>query len=355
MKWAEQPTIGLDIGSYAVKLVEFSGAPGEDPHKQSIRRVGMARLPVGVISDGSIKEYKILLDIISSLLTNLQPKYKKVSLSISGYSVIVKKITLNYKTEKEIEENLAIEAENYIPFDIQDVFMDFHVLRHGATEKTTDILLAAAKKDIVNLFANLVQELGLTPAVVDVDIFALNNALETFLTQSGSGNDIVGIVDIGASKVSLVILMHGEPIFMRDMAIGGNQLTEVISEATGMSFEEAERVKIIGTSDLGLAKEISSVCMDVCQVWGEEIKKALEFYAANTLTNQGVSKLFLTGGTAMLTGLDRKISQAVGIETVVFNPFEGFEVDKSINPRYVQTIGPQFAVALGLALRTVQK
>jgi type IV pilus assembly protein PilM len=355
IKWTEQPTIGLDIGSYAIKMVELSGSPGSEPHNQTLRRIGMARVPAGVISEGSIKEYNILLDIISSLLANLQPKNKRVTSSISGYSVIVKKITLGYKTEKEIEDNLALEAENYIPFDIQDVFMDFHMLKQGATEKTTDIFLAAAKKDIVNLYANLIQDLGYTPSIIDVDTFALNNALEVSVAGKPDALNVIGIIDMGATKSNLVISIEGEPVFMRDMAIGGNQLTEAIAESTGMSFDDAERIKLTGTADSGLAGEISLICMDVCQVWSEEIRKALEFYQANTISSQVPKKLFLTGGTAMLNGLTQKIAEAVGVETVLFDPFEDFALDKAINPRYVQTIAPQFAVALGLALRTVER
>lgn len=359
MQWTEQPTIGLDIGSYSVKMVELSGASagtlGSQPRNQTLRRIGMARVPAGVISEGSIKEYNILLDIISSLLTNLQPKNKRVTSSISGYSVIVKKITLSYKIEKEIEDNLALEAENYIPFDIQDVFMDFQMLQHGATEKTTDVLLAAAKKDIVNMYANLIQDIGFIPSIIDVDTFALNNALEASVIGKSYARDVIGIIDMGATKSNLVISMDGEPVFMRDMNIGGNQLTEAIAESTGMSFDEAERIKLIGTADADLAREISLVCLDVCRVWSEEIRKALEFYQANTIFGQGLKKLLLSGGTAMLNGLTQKIAESVGVETMLFDPFEGFALDKSINPRYVQDIGPQFAVALGLALRTVQK
>ncbi len=359
MQWTEQPTIGLDIGSYSVKMVELSGTsartPGNQSHDLTLRRIGMARVPAGVVSEGSIKEYDTLRDILSSLLTNLQPKNKKVTLSISGYSVLVKKITLAYKTEQEIEDNLAMEAENYIPFDIQDVFMDFHMLKHGGSDKTTDILLAVAKKDIVNLYANLIQDIGFTPSVIDIDTFALNNALEATVAGKSNATDVVGIIDMGASKANVVITADGELVFMRDMAIGGNQLTEAIAEATGMSFEDAERIKLLGTTDSGLAGEISLVCLDVCQVWVEEIKKALEFYQANTLSSQVLQKIFLIGGAAMLYGLHQKISAVIGVETALLNPFEGFSLDKSINPRYVQAIGPQFAVALGLALRTVQK
>lgn len=363
MQWTEKPTIGLDIGSYSIKMVELSGATARtlsgtlasQPHNSTLRRIGMARVPDGVISEGSIKEYDTLRYILSSLLSNLQPKNKKVTASISGYSVIVKKITLVYKTEQEIEDNLALEAENYIPFDIQDVFMDFHMLKHGGSDKTTDIFLTAAKKDIVNLYANLIQDIGFTPSVIDVDAFALNNALELAIAGKSKATDAVGIIDIGASKANLVLAADGEPVFMRDMAIGGNQLTEAIAESTGMSFDDAERIKLMGTTDSGLASEISLVCIDVCRVWAEEIKKALDFYQANTLSGQVLQKIFLTGGTAMLYGLDQKISEVIGLETALLNPFEGLSLDKSINPRYVQAVGPQFAVALGLALRTVQK
>ncbi len=349
-KWGKRqsPTLGLDIGSHTIKIVEYSGTGA----RRRVRRIGRALVPPNSIVDGSIREPEAVAKVLKALLDNLQPKNRRVSTAIAGYSVIVKKISVPYDNEKEIEDNLLLEAENYVPFEIEDVYVDFHIL--GPTdgrEARTDIFLVAAKREVVDEYAALIQEVGLLPSVVDVDAFALGNSFE----QSYDLNNAITLVDIGAQKTNLSIVYKGESLFARDMAFGGALLTETIKDSTGLSEEEAEKVKIAGSDDEGLQREISSITTEMCKLWAGEIKKALDFHNANSKPEEHPSKLFLSGGSSLFKGLDELFRVEIDMPVTRFNPFVGMEADSNIEREYLNMIAPQLAIASGLALRTVEK
>jgi len=234
-KWGQRqrPTLGLDIGSHSIKIVELSS----NGTKHTIRCVGRALVPPGAIVDGSIKEPDKVAEVLRVLLGNLRPKIKYATTSIAGYSVIVKKIIVPYQDEAEIEHNLTFEAEEYVPFEIEEVYVDFYIL-DGESKKSsgTEIFLVAAKKEIVDEYATLMQEVGLSPAVVDVDAFALGNAFEGAF---GLLNKPIVLVDIGAQKTNINIVLQGTSLFARDIAFGGAQLTEAIQEVTGLEYVDA--------------------------------------------------------------------------------------------------------------------
>ncbi|MEF3168105.1 MAG: pilus assembly protein PilM [Deltaproteobacteria bacterium] len=341
----ERPTLGLDIGSHSIKLVEFAGGPSN----RTLRRIGRAIVPPGAIVDGSIRDGEAISGTLKGLLKNIQPKLRDATISISGYSVIVKKVALPYTDEKEIEANLVLEAEKYVPFEIEDVYIDFHLLSGAAEGRPgSEIFLVAAKREVVDSYAALVQSVGLAPAVVDVDVFALGNAFEgAYEATSGT----VVLVDIGAQKTNFNIVCEGTSIFTRDMAIGGNQLTEAIHEATGLDLSEAERVKIAGTDDTALVREISACCTETCTQWGAEIKKAIDFHNANAAPSERPRHIILSGGAALMKGLDGIIEKETELPVRIFNPFARYSIDNGIDPDYVQEIAPQMAIATGLALR----
>ncbi len=345
----ERPVLGVDIGSHTVKVVEYSGSG----QKRSVRRIGRAVVPKGAIEDGSIKDQEAVSDVLRGLIDNLQPKIKHASTSIAGYSVIVKKIRVPFADEREIEDNIAIEAENYVPFEIDEVYLDFYPLSNGNDDaQGTDLFLVAAKKEIVDDYAHLLQQIGLNPAVVDVDAFAMGNAFEG---SYGVLSDAVALIDLGAQKANLNVISNGQSVFARDMAIGGNQITLAIQEATGMEFEEAEKVKISGTKDDALKTEVSKIIRDICGEWVKEIKKALDYYKMNSKPEDAPRQLLLCGGSVLLPGLDRLFAQRLNLPVRLFNPFVNFESEKHIDQQYVDNIGPQMAIAAGLALRSVAK
>jgi len=252
-KWGrhQRPALGLDIGSHSIKIVAT----------RTIRCIGRALVPLGAIVDGSIKEPDKVAGVLKALLANLRPKIRQAAISIAGYSVIVKKIIVPYQDEEEIERNLIFEAEKYVPFEIEDVYVDFCMLnREHEKSSGTEIYLVAAKREIVDEYATLIQGAGLSPAVVDVDAFALGNAFEGAF---GLIEKPVILVDIGAQKTNLNIILQGTSLFARDMAFGGEQLTEAVQEATGLEYADAERIKIAGSEDAAIMKEISRTTL--CQ------------------------------------------------------------------------------------------
>ncbi|UKL13082.1 type IV pilus assembly protein PilM [Dissulfurimicrobium hydrothermale] len=340
--------LGVDIGSHSIKIIELV-ASGD---KVILKKMGRALVPIGAIKDGIIAEDRAALtDVLKALLDNLKPKSRLAATSIAGYSVIVKKVRVPYTDEKEIEENLDIEAENYVPFEITDVYMDFHMLRSSDAEiprkQGTEIFLTAAKKEIVDSYAALMQDAGLTPAVVDIDAFALSNSFEGVYSVT----DPVCLVDIGARKTNLNIVNHGIPLFARDISMGGAQITEAFQEAGGISFEEAEKIKMAGGPEEGIMRQFSLIVDEICNQWGQEIKKILDFHCSNSPEEDWPGRIYLSGGASLMKGLPDKISQITGLETLVFNPFQGVVFDKSIDIDYAYSIAPQMAIALGLALR----
>ncbi len=344
-----KPVLGLDIGSHSIKLVELV----HNGSGRSVRCFGRAILPPKAIVDGSIKEPDQVARVVKALLQNIRPKTRRTATSIAGYSVIVKKVVVPYIQEREIEDNLVIEAENYVPFEIEEVYIDFFMLKsqEEQDEKTgTPIFLVAAKKEVVDEYADLIQEVGLVPAVVDVDAFALGNALEGVYGQLP---EAVAIVDIGAQKTNLNIVYQGASCFARDMALGGIQLTDAISEATGLEYQEAERVKISGTDDEALKKEVAKVCSEICHLWAEELKKALDFFRSNSNSQEHPTYLFLSGGCALLKGLDAVFEHELSMPVRIFDPWKDYETDKNIDEKYQALAAPQMTIATGLALRTI--
>ncbi len=343
-----QPTLGVDLGSHTIKIVEFAN----NGDSRQVKKVGRALLPQGAIVDGSIKEHDTVLEALQGLVSNLQPSLKKASTSISGYSVIVKRIHVPYMTEREIEENLIIESEKYVPFEISDVYIDFSILKtYEEDNGGSDIFLVAAKKEIVDQYANLLEGVGLTPSVIDVDAFTLVNAFELAF---GKVEEPAVLIDIGASKTNLNVVKKGMPIFIRDMTMGGEQLTEAIQEATGLNREDAEAVKIGGTKDKVLAREIANAMQEMTGLWSNEIKKAISFFKSTAAPDEFPTCVFLSGGTSLMSGMEEFFSNTLGLETRRLNAFTGKKVDKNIDEKYLASVSPQMAIASGLAIRSAE-
>ena len=345
----QTPILGLDIGSHSIKIVELSN----NGTHHSIKCVGRALVPPQAIIDGSIKEPDKVAEVLKTLISNLQPKAKYAATSIAGYSVIVKKIMVPYQDEAEIENNLIFEAEKYVPFEIEEVYVDFHVL-NGKQEKSgeTEIFLVAAKREIVDEYAALIQEAGLSPAVIDVDAFALGNAFEGAF---GLLAKPVVLVDIGAQKTNLNIVLQEASLFARDMAFGGAQLTEAIQEATGLEYVDAEKIKIAGSEDTAIMKEVTTVCKELYDVWASELKRAIDFYKASSSEEECPTDLYVSGGSAFLKGLDTLFGDKIGLPIKILNPLHGFTVNSDIEPEYISSVAPQMVIATGLALRPLTK
>lgn len=345
----EELALGLDIGSHAVKICEMA-ATGNGYRLKSL---GSALLPPDSLEDGALVAPEEVAKVIAALIANLKTKTKKVALSVSGYSVIVKKINLEVMSAEELDKHIHEEAEQYIPFDIDDVYLDCQDLHTNTEEEArTDVMLVAAKKEVVDGYLEMLQSIGLKPVVVDVDAFALENAFETGFGQ----DENVALVDIGASKMNLNLLAGGSSALARDVVLGGRQLTEQIAKALNLSFDEAEELKLGRTAapDPETEETIARLVRETCTQCSAEIKRALDFYQTNH-PDDPIQRLVISGGGAKLAGLADFLGRETGLQAEIFNPFARAEVDESvINPAYLKAVAPEMVLAAGLATRPVE-
>lgn len=336
--------VGLDIGSHAVKVCQLK----KTSSGYTILTLGSTVLPEGAVEDGTLNDPEVVSKAISDLFKNLKIKNKKVGFSISGYSVIVKKVNLAVMGEAQLESHIMSEAEQYIPFDIEDVYLDFQDLKTGLKETDrTDVMLVAAKKEIVDDYLDMLGSLNLTPVIVDVDGFALENTYE-FNYQK---NENVALVDIGASKMSINILSQGISVVARDIIVGSRQLTEQIQNVFDIDFEEAEGLKVGSIQDEEKREEIEDIFSTTCTQWILEIKKAIDLYHSNH-PDHPLKRLILSGGGAKVSGFIDFLAQETNIPVELFNPFLKMSWNrKKIDPDYLEDIGPEMAIAAGIALR----
>jgi type IV pilus assembly protein PilM len=340
--------LGLDIGSGSIKMLQLKESTG----KLKVERFGMKPLPAEMIVDGSIMDGLGVVTAIKELATEQKLKNKNVALSISGTSVIVKKITLPPMPEEELDKQIKFEAEQYIPFDINDVYLDFHILSHGTESSPAqgemEVLLVATKKDKLNDYANAVREAGLTPKVVDVDAFAVENMY--CVNYDVSPAELTAIVNIGASVMNINILKGGVSAFTRDIAIGGNRYSERVQQDLALSLEDAEAAKkgqLPNVNADALHQAVAAVNEEVAT----EIGRSFDYFRT-TSPDEDIARIVLCGGCSKIKSLPVKISEHLGIETSVANPFKKLDTTAlKKSPEEIERVAPETAVVVGLALR----
>ncbi len=338
-------TVGLDIGSFSVKVCEMM-ATGNG---YKLMKLGSAKLPEGAVEDGVLRDADVVGGVISELIKNLKIKQKKVAISMSGYSVIVKKINLEIMEDAQLSEHIQAEADQYIPFDINDVYLDYHDLKTNEEGVDfTDVMLVAAKKEVVDAYLSMLAKVGLQVVVVDVDAFALENSFESY---EDSAQNIV-LVDIGSSKMSINIIAHGASILARDVVMGSRQITEQVQSQLKIDFDEAEALKIGASPVEDNQQVMEDIVVNNCSQWILEIKKAIDFYISNYPDDE-IDRLVVSGGGSKIMGLDELLTKETGLPAEVFNPFAKKEISENIDPGYLQLLAAEMAISVGLAIRTV--
>lgn len=339
-------SLGLDIGSHSVKMCELQ----EIPAGYQLLSLGNATVPPGAVEDGVLQDPEAVARVISTLAKNLKISGKKVAISVSGYSVIVKKISLGVLPDEQLEKHIYSEAEQYIPFDIDDVYLDFQDLKTNASgDDRTDVMLVAAKREVIDSYLSMVDAAGLKAIVVDVDAFALGNAYDATFHDA----DNIGLIDIGASKTIINIVSGGNSILTRDIVLGSRQLTEEIQNRIGVSYEEAEALKTGSAAAGGHTAQLQEIFANSCGQWVTEIKRAIDFYYAN-YPEKTLAKLVLSGGGAKVRGFAEYLCAESGALVEVFNPFANMVCDnRAIDPEYLAAIAPEMTIATGLATRPV--
>ena len=343
--------VGLDIGSSSVKLARLK----ETKRGFSLLSYASAPLPPEAIVDGALMNSAAIVSAIQDLCAANKIKAREAAIGVSGHSVIIKKITLPRMTQEELDESIQWEAEQYIPFDVKDVNIDTFPLETGNDQAgQMDVLLVAAKKDMINDYVSVVTEAGLQPVVVDVDAFAVQNMFEANYEQV-AGETIV-LINAGASVVNINVVTNGASTFTRDITVGGNQFTEEIQKQLNVSYDEAEALKVggqrAGEADAVVPQEVERVMLGVAEQMAGEIQRSLDFYSA-TAADSHFSKVYLSGGAARVPALFKVIEQRVGVPVEILNPFKSIEVDnRKFDPQHILEIAPAAAVAVGLALRS---
>jgi type IV pilus assembly protein PilM len=343
------PLIGVDIGSSSIKIVELSTMPKNAGYV--VERYAIESLPKDAVSDGNINNLDAVSETLRRGLKKLGSRIKNVSLALPQGAVIAKKIRLpSGLRDEEMEFQVESEANQYIPFALEEVNLDFQVLGEveGNAEEV-EVLLAASRKGNVEDRVAAAEAAGVKPVVMDVETYAAELAFEQIRAQlpGGAHDACVGLIDIGANVTNINVLRNGQSVYTRDQQIGGNQLTQLIQSAFGLSAEEAESGKKNG----GLPDNYESdVLASFRQNLVMEIARALQFFFTSTQYSQ-VDYLVLAGGCAALPGLDDAVAAKTQVSTMVANPFALMTLSGRIKPRQMQLDAPSLIIACGLAMR----
>ena len=348
--FGKKSVLGLDIGSGSVKAVEVD-FQGQDKGFE-ILGLGVAAMPHEAIVQGAFLNSSAIVGAIQEAVDTSGIKTRDAVVAVSGHSVIVKKVSLSRMTAEELASQIQWEAEQYIPFDVNEVNLEFQILETSEDPALMDVLLVAAKKDLIDDYVQVMSEAGLTPIAVDVASFALANAFE--INQTSDPEGVVALVNIGAHVVNINVLRDGVPAFTRDITTGGNQYTQEIQRALSIGFEEAERVKR-GDSEVDqnqavLPQEVENAMRAVTETVVGEISRSLDFFAATTNSGR-IEKVMLSGGGAQVTGLARAFQERSGFEVAMLNPLSRALPSSSYDPAFLQEVAPSLAVGIGLAAR----
>jgi len=349
LKTSMPPLIGVDISSSSIKIVELSELPKKGGYV--VERYAIELLPQDAVTDGNINNLDVVSEVLHSAWKRMGSRIKNVSLALPAAAVISKKILLpSGLRENELEDKVEAEANQYIPFALEEVNLDFQIIGPAPTDpEEVEVLLAASRKANVEDRVATAQAAGLKAIVVDVEPYAAEAAFEQVRAQlpGGAVDQCVALVDIGASVMNVNVMRNGQSVYMRDQQIGGAQLTQMIQDVFGLSAEEAELAKRKG----GLPENYES---DVLALFLEnvatEVTRALQFFFTSTQFNE-INYVVLAGGCAALSGLDDAVATRTQVSTLVANPFSQMTLSSKIKPQLLQMDAPALMIACGLAMR----
>ncbi|MEE9614582.1 MAG: type IV pilus assembly protein PilM [Thermodesulfobacteriota bacterium] len=342
----KKDAVALDIGSNAIKVVQLNQAK----KGWELKKLGIAYLPPEAIVDGSVIDSMTVTNTITELIKEQGIKAVDAASALTGHSVIIKKVSLPAMTEEELGESVQWEAEQYIPFPMSDVNIDFQILGEDTEGRgQMDVMLVAVKKDVINDYTNVIKEAGLNPVVVDVDCFALENMIE--INYSMAPEENLAVVNIGASITSISVISGGITVFTRSVPMGGNQFTEEIQRHFNISFSDAEDLKM-GKEVSGVdAEELPGVIAAVSGNMALEVRRSVDFFMGGA-PGAMVSKVLLGGGGARVKDLSAVVQERTAVPVEMVDPFNGLICNpKRFDPDYLSEMAPYFGVAVGLGTR----
>ncbi|MFY9584275.1 MAG: type IV pilus assembly protein PilM [Candidatus Acidiferrales bacterium] len=340
----QKPVVGLDIGSSSIKAVELRGSK----QGYELLSFGLEPLAQDTVVDGAIMDAPLVAAGISSIFDRQKVKTKNVATSVSGHSVIVKRVTLPVMSEEDLFERIQAEASQHIPFDIADVNLSYQLLE--SVDAQMDVLLVAVKKDKILNHTNVLAQAGKTPTVVDIDAFALQNCFE--VNYDPDPGQTVALLNVGASVMNINIVRGGVPLFTRDVSVGGNQYTDALQKELDLSFEDAERLKH-GDSIAGVAEEQrATILRSVSDILILEIQKTFDFFRA-TASGESIQRIYVAGGSARVPGLVDLLREEFAMPVEEMYPFRKIVINPGRhNEEQIRELAPRLAIAVGLALRS---
>lgn len=356
----KKPTLlGIDISSTSVKLVELS----KTDTGYRVESLAVEPLPVNAVTEKNIEDVEAVGETLSKALKKSGTKCKLAALAVPGSSVITKVITMPASlSDSEMETQIELEADQYIPYPLEEINLDFQVL--GETRgnpDTVDVLLAASRSENVETRTAIAEIAGLTTKIIDVEAYTIEKATQlltphikphTAATEEGEEEEpspfVIAVLDVGATMTSLNVIENNELIYTREQAFGGKQLTEEIMRRYGLAYEEAGRLKKVG----GLPDNyIPEVLEPFKENMAQQVSRFLQFfYTAGQ--HESVDMIALAGGCASIPGIDELISTQLGVETIIANPFADMDLSNKVNSQALSNDAPALMIACGLAMRS---
>jgi type IV pilus assembly protein PilM len=340
--------VGLDIGSSSIKAVELKKSRGE----VEVVHVGLEPLAPDIVVDSMIVDSGSVSSAITKIFNENSIKAKNVATSVSGHSVIVKRIPMATMDDAELAASIQTEAAQHIPFDIADVNVDYQILSDETSGPQMDVLLVAVKKDKILNYTNVLSLAGKTPTVVDIDAFALQNCYEYNYEPAPSST--VALLNLGASVMNINIVKGTTPLFTRDVSVGGNQYTDSLQKELDLSFDDAESLKL--GNKVGTVSEDAKmpILQQVTEIIVLEIQKTFDFFRA-TAAGEHIERIYLAGGSAKVPGLMEALRQEFSLPVEGLNPFQRINPGAGTQTELIERNAGQLAVAVGLALRSFEQ
>lgn len=355
LKRKKPSLLGIDISSTSVKLVELS----QTDTGYRVESLAVEPLPANAVSEKNIQDVEAVGDTLSRALKKSGSKCKLAALAVPGSSVITKVITMPASlSDSEMETQIELEADQYIPYPLEEINLDFQVL--GETKgnpETVDVLLAASRSENVEMRTAIAEISGLTTKIIDVEAYTIEKATRLLTPSTQTSSDdateetppfVIAVLDVGATMTSLNVIENNELIYTREQAFGGKQLTEEIMRRYGLAYEEAGRLKKVG----GLPDNyIPEVLEPFKENMAQQVSRFLQFfYTAGQ--HESVDLIALAGGCASIPGIDELISTQLGVETIIANPFAEMDLSNKVNSQALGNDAPALMIACGLAMRS---
>lgn len=343
--------IGLDIGSSSIKLVQVKASR----KSYSLQNFGIEPLPPGAIVGGAIANAGAVSEAIRNLAKRIHLRGKDVALAVSSNSVIIRRLQIPAMEGAALGEQMEWEVKQNIPFARDEVIVDWEVLVPRTPDGQMEVVLVAAKREIVEQYVEAVRAAGLNPAIVDTEAFAMQNAVEA--TTGLGSNEISAVINVGAHFSTIVLVHAGQPVFHRNLAAGGDTFTEAIRHRLAVGIDGAEAYKVGGGANSATAEvvpqEVHRVLAQVSEQVSSEFQRTIDFYLGDA-AGASLGRVFLTGGSALVPQLPKAIQDRARVPVAIFDPFASIAVDaKRFDVEYLRANAPVATVAFGLSLRSV--